>query len=491
MNAIHRRQFIKQFGLTAATLPFIVGLPSLGLAAPARPRQRLVIVFSPNGTIPAEYWPDETGADFKLKQILTPLNAFKDRLLILKGLSNKVRGDGDGHMRGMSCLLTGIELFPGNIQGGSDTPAGWASGPSIDQEIKAWFQGREATRTRFGSLEFGVGVTDRADPWTRMSYGGPNQPIAPISDPYQMYQKLYGQLRDKENLQSVLEDVRDDLKKVRKLISAEDRRVLDEHEALVRQMEREVSDAGRQKLRVGPPSLEEGVADQNDNVPRLSRMQIDLLVNSFVNDMARVATLQYTKSVGQAKMNWLNIKDNHHTLSHEPDKNSDAVEKLVRINQWFCGELLYLVDKLAHTREPGADGSMLDHTLIVWTNELGKGNSHTLDNIPFVLIGNGFGFQMGRSLKLDNVPHNRLHLALAHAVGHRIDTFGKPALCSSGPLQLRINRGYRSIRSHASSRHKGDRPGCRRKPSGWRNRSGQRFPLESHPRSCPARRRRR
>ncbi|HYV32505.1 MAG TPA: DUF1552 domain-containing protein, partial [Candidatus Binatia bacterium] len=289
MNTIHRRQFVTSLGLSAASLPFIVGLPSLGLAASARPRQRLVVMFSPNGTIPPAFWPEETGRDFKLKEIMSPLESFKDRILILHGLSNKVRGDGDGHMRGMSCLLTGIELLPGNIQGGSDTPAGWASGISIDQEIKNFFQSKEETRTRFGSLEFGVGVADRADPWTRMSYAGPNKPVAPISDPYQMYQKLYGQLKDKENLQSVLDAVRDDLKKVRRLISVEDRRLLEDHEALVRQMEKEIAEAGRQKLRVSPPTLEEGVADQNDNVPRLSRMQIDLLVNSFVNDMARVA----------------------------------------------------------------------------------------------------------------------------------------------------------------------------------------------------------
>jgi hypothetical protein len=436
MNAIHRRQFIKHLGLSAASLPFLLGLPSLGLAAPARPRQRLVIMFSPNGTIPSAFWPDEMGADFTLKEIMAPLEPFKNRMLVLHGLCNKVRGDGDNHMRGMSCLLTGIELFPGNIQGGSHTPAGWASGISIDQELKNFFQGREETRTRFGSLEFGVGVTDRADPWTRMSYAGPNKPVAPISDPYQMYQKLYGQLKDKESLQSILDDVRDDLKKVRKLISAEDRRLLEDHEALVRQMEKEISETDRQPLRVGPPSLEAGVADQNDNVPRLSRMQIDLLVNSFVNDMARVATLQYTKSVGQARMNWLDIKDGHHGLSHEPDKNEEAVGKLTKINKWFCGELRYLVEKLANTPEPGEKGSLLDHTLVIWTNELGKGNSHTLDNIPFVLVGGGFGFQMGRSLKLDKVPHNRLHLALAHAVGHRLPTFGKPALCEGGALNL-------------------------------------------------------
>src|SRR5437588_10573825 len=157
-----------------------------------------------------------------------------------------------------------------------------------------------------------------------------------------MYQKLYGQLKDKESLQSVLEDVEDDLKKVRKLMSAEDRRLLDEHQTLVRLMEKEITEASRQKLRVSPPSLEEGVADQNDNVPRLSRMQIDLLVNSFVNDMARVATLQYTKSVGQARMKWLDVSNGHHELSHEPDKNEEALDKLVRINQWFAGELNYL-----------------------------------------------------------------------------------------------------------------------------------------------------
>src|SRR4051795_3267658 len=219
MNAIHRRQFIQRLGLSAASLPFLMGLPSLGLAAPARPRQRLIVMFSPNGTIPPAFWPDETGEDFKFKRILEPLEPFKKQTLVLHGISNKVRGDGDNHMRGMSCLLTGIELFPGNIQGGSDTPAGWASGISIDQELKNYFQGKEDTRTRFGSLEFGVGVTDRADPWTRMSYGGPNKPIAPISDPYQMYQKLYGQLKDKEALQSVLDDVQQDLQKVRQLLS--------------------------------------------------------------------------------------------------------------------------------------------------------------------------------------------------------------------------------------------------------------------------------
>src|SRR5437588_11603331 len=103
MNAMHRRTFIKHFGLSAASLPFLTVLPSLGLASPARPRQRLIIMFSPNGTIPPSFWPEDTGEDFRLKEILEPLDAYKKRMLLLKGLCNRVRGDGDNHMRGMSC----------------------------------------------------------------------------------------------------------------------------------------------------------------------------------------------------------------------------------------------------------------------------------------------------------------------------------------------------------------------------------------------------
>lgn len=437
MNRLHRRAFLKRAGLSAAVLPFITGLPSLALAAPARPRQRLIIVFSPNGTIPTEFWPDEAGREFTLKKILAPLAPFKDRMLTLQGVSNRIRGDGDGHMRGMSCLLTAIELLPGNIMGGSGQPAGWASGISIDQEIRNFFQSQELTRTRFGSLEFGVGVQDRADPWTRMSYAGSGKPVAPISDPYQMYEKLYGRTKDRESLRSVLDPLRAELARVRGLVSAEDRRMLEEHETLVRQLERELADGTGAAFRHAPPELERGVAaEQNDHVPRLSRMQIDLLVNTLANDMARVATLQYTKSVGGARMSWLGVTDGHHGLSHEPDTDAAAQEKLIKINTWFAGEVRYLADKLAATPEPGSDGSMLDHTLIVWTNELGKGNSHTLDNIPFVLVGGGFGFEMGRALKFDKVPHNRLHLALAHAVGHKIPTFGKVDFCANGPLAL-------------------------------------------------------
>ena len=433
---MNRRVFLRDLGVGSAALPFLGNLPSLGYADSGKARQRLIIVFSPNGVIPPAFWPDEAGELLSFKRCLQPLEPFRSKTLILQGVADKVRGDGDNHMRGIGCLLTGIELFPGNIQGGSHTPAGWSSGLSIDQEIRGYLQAQAETRTRFGSLEFGVLVPERADTWTRMVYGGPNKPIAPIDDPYQMFAKLYGRVKDNDSLRSVLDDVREDLKKVEKAVAVADRRLLEEHVTLVREMEQDLQSSAETGAGHPLPELEPGLRHENDQMPALTRMQIDLMVQSFVADFTRVATFQFTNSVGQAKMRWVGVDQNHHELSHEPDTNETAQEQLIKINLWFCEQLAYLARKLEETPEPGGEGSMLDHTLIVWTNELGKGNSHTLDDIPFVLVGGSPDLKMGRSLKFSQVPHNRLLLNLAHSMGHRIERFGNPDYCTEGPLSL-------------------------------------------------------
>ena len=450
-----RRQILRDLrdlGVSAMALPFLSGLPSLyGETIPTLRKQRLVLVFSPNGTVPSRFWPDQTGKGFECTPILKPLEPYRERMLIMKGISNKIRGDGDSHMRGMSCLLTADELFPGNIQGGSHTPAGWAKGISIDQELKRFLQSRPETRTRFGSLEFGVAVPDRADPWTRMCYAGPNKPLAPISDPEQILSKLYGDTKNRENLASIVDGVKEDLRRVAKRLSPEDKAVLEDHLALVRDMERELAAAaGQEELEHPMPEIDPDIELVNDNTPRISRMQIDLLVNAMANDMTRIATLQFMRSVGQARMNWLGVEEGHHTLSHEPDKNEAAQEKLQKINAWFAGELAYLVKRLAETPEPGTGETMLDNTLVIWLNELGKGSSHTLNDIPFLAIGGAPGFRMGRFLDFSRkeerengemkvvgrVPHNRLWLAVAKSMGHELETFGLQSLCDGGALDF-------------------------------------------------------
>ncbi|MAT15192.1 MAG: hypothetical protein CMJ46_07985 [Planctomyces sp.] len=441
-----RRDFLRNTGLSALGIHLAMGLPSFASSdvTPKNRKQRLIFVFSPNGVIPDHFWPDTVGADFQLKRILEPLAPFQDQTITMKGVCNLIRGDGDGHMRGIGCLLTGIELFPGDIQGGSDTPAGWSMGISVDQYLKNQLQANPATQTRFGSLEFGVMVPERADTWTRLSYGGPNQPMAPIDDPYQMFDKLYGQQKNREMLASVLDGLQDDYKRLSTMISSEDRAMLEEHLEMTRQLEKdlqvELSAGKRDGAESGDsvghavPTLPANVEEQNDNMPLLTKMQIDLLVNSFAADFARVGTFQITNSVGQPRMKWLGIDEGHHTLSHEPDSNEESYEKLIKINTWYCEQVAYLAKRLAETPEPGADGSMLDNTTIVWTNELGKGNSHTRHNIPFVMIGGGLGWKTGMAYDYKKVPHNRLLMSFCDAMGHPVESFGNPDFCSEGIL---------------------------------------------------------
>ncbi|MSR30354.1 MAG: DUF1552 domain-containing protein [Gemmataceae bacterium] len=433
MAAKNRRDFLKALGISGAALPFLGNLPVFG--APAKPRQRLVIFFSPNGVVPGTFWPEAQGPDFSFKESLSPFEPFKKQSLVLHGVCDKVRGDGDNHMRGIGCLLTGVELFPGNIQGGSHTPAGWSSGISIDQEIKNFLQKDPATKTRFGSLELGVLVPERADTWTRMSYTAPNKPVTPIGNPYQVFAKLYGKSKEREVLKSVLDDLQGDMRKISAKLPTEDKKILLEHADSVRALEKELQ-AEVKKQTHAEPKLEAGIREENENIPKITRMQLDLLVNSLVADFNRVATFQFTNSVGMARMNWLGISEGHHTLSHEPDSNGEAQGKLTKINKWYCEQIAYFAKRLSETPEPGGQGTLLDNTLIVWANELGKGNSHTLENIPFVLLGGLPGIKMGKSLKLPKVPHNRLLMSLAHGFGCRLEKFGNPEYCKEGPLSL-------------------------------------------------------
>ena len=432
-----RRTFLRDAGLSAAALPFVLNLPSLAFANQSQRKQRLIIMFSPNGVVPKNFWPQEEGDQFTLGESTQPLEPFKQRTLFLKGIADKVRGDGDDHMRGIGCLLTGVELFPGNVLGGcSEHPAGWSRGISIDQEIKNYLQARDETRTRFGSLEFGVAVPERADTWTRMVYARPNKPVTPINSPYQMVKRLYSSSRHRENLASVLDIVTDDFRKLESLVSAEDRQILEEHATFVREYEQELKSTPANDATHLMPQLPLGIKDSLENMPQLSKLQIDLLVNSMAADFARVATLQFNHSTSDATMPWIQVEGRHHDLSHRPDNDEDAQKNLTKVDRWYCEQLAYLAGRLAETPDPGGGGSLLDNTLILWTNELGQGNSHTHDNTPFVLLGGGLNFRMGRSLRCGDVPHNRLLMSLAHGFGHRLTEFGNPNYCQDGPLSI-------------------------------------------------------
>jgi hypothetical protein len=158
----------------------------------------------------------------------------------------------------------------------------------------------------------------------------------------------------------------------------------------------------------------------------------DLLVMALGCDITRVASLQWSRSVSNTRFTWLGIETGHHDLSHHGDDDEAAVEALTSINQWYATQFAALLTKLA--RVPEGDGTMLDNTLLLWCNELGKGNTHSRNDAPYVLAGGAGGaLEAGRFLEYDEQPHNDLLVSLLNLMGIDDETFGNPEWCN-GPL---------------------------------------------------------
>jgi hypothetical protein len=434
---LRRRAFLKSVGAGAIALPFLNTLAAPARAQATAAKPRLVVFFSPNGTIPSEWIPDGGETDFSLRRILKPLERHRARLLILQGLDMLSTGPGDGHQQGMGGMLTGTDLLPGSTMGGCDTcPAvSWAGGLSIDQLIA----NRISADRPFKSLELGA-LTGGNDVWTRMIYKAAGQPMPPDDDPYRVFTRVFGSVNTTQNAardrrlflgKSVLDAVQTEFGQLGAQLGSADRQQLESHLESVRAIEKRLYAADTGAI-CAVPSLGSMLdARATQNYPSLVKLQMDIASAALACDLTRVVSLQWSASVGQVPAPWLGISERHHDLSHEGDSNTDAVDKLVKINAWYAEQFAYLLDKLAAVKE--GDGSMLDNTLVLWCNELGKGNSHTRNDAPFVLAGNVNGyFRTGRYLQIDR-KHNALFVSLANAFGIDTNTFGDPAR-GSGPL---------------------------------------------------------
>ena len=251
-----------------------------------------------------------------------------------------------------------------------------------------------------------------------------------------MFAKLYGRMKDQESLKSILDDLQDDLHKVGSVVSAEDRQLLEEHATFVREMEQELEGpASSQDVGHAVPELEPGVKHENDNMPQISKMQIDLMVNSFAADFARVATLQYHQ-FGRRGPDALARRHRGPPRAVAPPGQrqevageADQDQQVVLRADGLPGQAAGRDARAGRRRQPARQ-----HARSSGPTSWARATRTRLNDIPFVLVGNGLDFKMGRSLKYKKVPHNRLLLALANGMGHHIEKFGNPNFCGGGVL---------------------------------------------------------
>jgi hypothetical protein len=446
LTAIDRRSFLKGLGLGAAAIPLMRSLPSYAQSEQAP--KRMIAFFSPNGTILDNWYPKGSETDFTLSRILAPLAPFKKHLVVLRGMNmNSTKsGPGDGHMKGMGHLLTGTDLErtgPNGEEfkcGGSDPCAGFAGGVSIDQLIANRVV---PASVNFKSLTLGV-QTGGANVWTRMVYRGPNAPVDPDDNPHSVFGKLFPAGFNQTSVdarrllaqkKSILDHVTRELTALKGRVDTADAPLFEAHLEGIRSIERRLDGT---EVQCATPA-EPGALDhrKRDNFPTVGKLQMDMIAAAFACDLARVATLQWSKSVSNVVHKWIGITGDgssvgHHAMSHE---STTYKENLTKINIWYAKQFAYLLGKLAAI--PEGDGTLLDNTVVLWGNELSDADRHSRNDMPFVLAGMGKRFSTGstgRYLTYRGDSHNNLLVSIANAVGVGINSFGNAKYCD-GPLK--------------------------------------------------------
>ncbi len=437
---MNRRTFLRAAGGAALALPLMDSLGARAADTKVYPK-RLVLFYNPNGTVRADWGATNVTSEteFELGRILTPLAKHRERLVIFEGINSDVakRSDNNGgpHQRGIGALFTGQMLGTGSFVDGCGSRAGWADGIRIDQAV-ANVVGLD---TPYKSLELGVRASEN-DVQGRISYAGAGQPLPPTNDPAQVYARLFA-LSAREPIDpndpldarhSVLDTVKEQFDILRPRLSSADREKLEAHLELVRDVERRLSigvPGGTCVLPNEPPDLD---PSSETDMEFVSRAHLDLLAAAFACDLTRVASVQYSTGFNKLRYPWVDSLREGHALSHTGPSDTVAQEELVKRATWHAGELAYFLDRLAEI--PEGNGTALDNTLVLWGNEISAGNTHSLDNIPYLIAGNAGGaLRTGRHLDFGGKSNCDLMLSLLHAFDIDADTFGHPDHCS-GPL---------------------------------------------------------
>lgn len=445
-----RRTFLRAGGVA-------LGLPLLNAmeASAARPPpKRLVVIYTPNGTIPKNFWPAGSGSDFALSTILRPLEAHRRDLTLLGGIDILTgnRGPGDPHQRGTGACLTGAPLMNGTFSGDNNEAAGWASSISIDQHV-ANAIGRD---TPYRSLEFGVMV---GDPTVRgrVSYAGPGRPMPPENSPRRLYERVFEpglsvaeKALHRQRRRKVVDRLRSQYLALRARVGQEDQRRLESHIESLVEVDKQLSRPGIEfgGATCSPVEVPDfGESFDYGRLPEVGKAQLDLMSLVLACGVTNVVSLMWTHSQSTASYpipvrfggRTYAKTGGHHGLAHKGDDEAEFIAKNTAINRFFAKNLAYLVERLKSV--PEGEGTLFDSTLVLWTNEQSKGNSHDMGDMPYVLAGSAGGaLRAGQYLRFapelaarkrgqKGVSHNRLLETLSAAMGVSVgEGFGDTTL---------------------------------------------------------------
>lgn len=430
---IPRRTLLRGMGASVA-LPLLDAM-SPALAAPAKAPVRMLFVYVPNGIIMRDWTPKTEVRGFEFPRLLKPLEPYREDLTVLTGLAHRTgEGPAGDHARAGGTYLTGV--CPKRT-----TSADVEVGISVDQ-VAAQALG---SRTRLPSLELGceatrmVGSCDAGYSCAyvnSMSWRSATVPNPPETNPRAVFERLFGSLdpdpdpkvqqRLIVNRQSVLDYVRDSTSQLIGTLGPADRRKMDEYLTAIRDIEKRVG--GGTQEQEPAPSIEKPTGVPLQFAEHVRLMQ-DLLVVALQSDITRISTLIYAKEGSTRSYPELGFADPHHPLTHHRN-NEEWMEKVTRINLHHVEQFALLVGKMKSIHE--GDGTLLDHSMVVYGSSISDGNVHAHHNLPVVLLGKGDGsLKPGRHMVYGEKPMTNLYLTMLDRMGVPAERLGD----STGKLE--------------------------------------------------------
>jgi hypothetical protein len=425
-KAIPRRTFLRGTG-AAFALPVLDAMTP-ALAAETKRPIRMSFIEVPNGIMMPKWTPTTEGADFELTPVLEPLAQFRDRMQVLSGLDqqqsaareNEVAGD---HPRACTAWLTGAHA---KMTAGADLRAG----VSVDQIAAREF----GKYTQLGSLEVGLesaevlGACESAYScayYNTISWRDDTTPLPMENRPRAIFERLFGDagtldpetraaLRQDER--SILDAVMADIRRLRAKLGGPDRGKIDQFLEAVRDIERRMQLAERQKQ--ADPDLPKlgGPTGVPQVFSEYYKLMADLMVLAWQTDMTRVCTFQIGHEMSGRAYPELGFGDAHHSVTHHQG-DQEKIAKTIQINIFHTKMLAYYLDKLRST--PDGDGSLLDHAMLLYGGALSDGNLHLYTNLPLLLVAGGVaGIKGGVHVRYPNrTPMGNLLLTMLDKAG--------------------------------------------------------------------------
>ena len=435
-KALSRRTFLQGAG-AAIALPFLDAMVP-ALSAAAKPTPRLGFIYIANGVIQNQWNPAATGALSELPPILRSLEPVKDQLNLISGLAHlqaDTFGDGTGdHPRASAAWLTGVHAYDRTQPGVEVRLATTAD------QLAARIIGKN---TQLASLELTVdfptqGSCDSGDCFyvNTVSWRNETTPNPAETHPRIVFERLFGdggsatqRLARVKETGSILDSITEEVSSLAKSLGRGDRAKLNEYLDSVREIEQRIQNTESQSKH--SIELPERPVDVPDSFDEYTKTMLDLVALAYQADITRVFSMIFARELSSRTFAHIGVPDQHHGVSHHRN-DPDLIAKKAKIDTYHAQLLSHFLTRLQSTRD--GDGSLLDHSLILYGGGMGDGNLHRHFDLPCLLAGKlGGKLKTGYHLQYpDNTPMTNLLVTILDKAGVPIDKLGD----STGKIDL-------------------------------------------------------